>query len=93
MSEVSEALDRLVTEVEETKGVVESTKTFIAGLKQQLLENAGNAAKIREIANTLDSVQTDLGSAIETNPGPTPEPEPQPEPQPGDGGSTGGQTT
>lgn len=72
---MSAELDRLTTEVAETKAGVASAITLIQGLAQQIRDNANDPAALKALADDLDASQTDLANAVTaagTNPAPTP---------------------
>ena len=74
MSEISDAIAALTTEVQETTGAVQSALVFIQGLKDQIqaLIDAGavTPAQLQELAAQLDANQQALAAAITTNPTP-----------------------
>lgn len=74
MSEISDALATLVTEVQETKAGIDSALVFIQGLKDQIqqLINAGavTPAQLQDLANQLDAKQQEIAAAITTEPTP-----------------------
>lgn len=74
MSEISDAIARLTTEVQETSGAVDSALVFIQGLKDQIqaLIDAGSVspAQLQDLANQLDQKQQEIAAAITTEPTP-----------------------
>ena len=62
----------LIREVQETRGVVDSALTFIAGIKQQLADLiAGGAVTpeaLQAVVDSLDADQVRLAEAIATEP-------------------------
>jgi chromosome segregation ATPase len=87
---MSAALDRLTQEVAETRSVNDSLLTLLAGLSEQIRDNAGNEDALNDLADQLDAEQTRLAAAVEENSGggePQPEPEPSEAPVTGDAGN------
>lgn len=72
-------LARLTTEVAETKTVMQSAALLLAKLAQQIRDNAGNPAALKQLADDLDGQQTELVNAITEN---TPAEEPPAEETP-----------
>lgn len=74
MTAIGDALATLVTEVQETKGAVDSALVFIQGLKDQIqsLIDAGavTPAQLQDLASQLDAKQQEIAAAITTNPAP-----------------------
>ena len=64
---MTQALDDLTREVEETKGVVDSAIVFIQGLKDQLAAAGTDPVKLAELAAALDEQQQKLAAAIGAN--------------------------
>jgi uncharacterized coiled-coil protein SlyX len=75
---MSVALDRLTAEVTETNTAIDSVLTLVAGLAEQIRENAEDPAKLNALADELDAKQQAIAAAIAANT-PTP-PEPPVEP-------------
>lgn len=63
-------LDRLTTEVSETRGAVQSAIVLIQGFSQALKDAiaSGDPAKLTALADDLDQTQTDLAKAVAENP-------------------------
>lgn len=74
------ALERLKTEVAETKTVAESAVALIGGLAQQIRDAIEDEDALNELADSLDADQAELSAAITANTPASPEPEPTPEP-------------
>jgi predicted nucleic acid-binding Zn-ribbon protein len=64
---MSAELDRLTTEVAETKSAVASVLTLVAGLAQQIRDNATDPAALNALADDLDASQKDIADAITAN--------------------------
>lgn len=71
---MSAALDRLTQEVAETKTAVASVLTLVAGLAQQIRDNAENPAALEALADDLDASQKEIADAITANTPETPTP-------------------
>jgi hypothetical protein len=70
---MSAELDRLTTEVAETKAGVASAIRLIQGLAQQIRDNATDPVALNALADDLDAQQKDLADAVVaagTNPAP-----------------------
>lgn len=67
MGEMSEALNRLTQEVGEIKTVGASVIALLQSLSAQIRENAANEAAINALADDLDTVTSDLASAVGAN--------------------------
>jgi hypothetical protein len=67
---MSAELDRLTTEVEETRGVVDSAIALIQGFKAALDEAiaSGNPAALTALSDSLDAKTNELADAIAANP-------------------------
>jgi hypothetical protein len=67
-------LDRLTTEVSETNGAIDSAIVLIKGFSQALKDAiaSGNPQALKNLADSLDSKQTELAQAVADNPLPTP---------------------
>lgn len=83
---MSAELDRLTTEVEETKGAVASATALIQGLADFIRNNASDPAALKRMADSLDADQASIGEAMAANPLPgeviVPPAEPPVEPVP-----------
>lgn len=64
---MSAALDRLTAEVAETKDAVDSAVTLIAGLAQQIRDNATDPAALNALADQLDADQAEIAAAVTEN--------------------------
>lgn len=69
---MSAALDRLTTEVSETRGAVNSAVTLIQGLAQQIRDLKEDPVALEALANDLDQQQTEIAAAVAANTPPTP---------------------
>lgn len=67
IKDMSDSLDRLTAEVAETKTVAASAKAMIAGLAQQIRDNATDEAALNQLADDLDSSTNDLAGALTEN--------------------------
>lgn len=67
LTKMSAALDKLTTEVAETKTVAQSAVTLIRGLAQQIRDAVDDPAKLEALANELDAAQNELSTAISEN--------------------------
>lgn len=65
---MSVELDRLTTEVAETKTAVDSAITLIDGLAQRLRDVANDPAAITALADELDAQQAKIAAAVVANP-------------------------
>lgn len=83
LRKMSEALDRLESEVLETTDVVDSAITLIQGLAQQIRDAVDDPEKLNALADALDAKQTELAQAITDN---TPSTDPTPTPGEEDNG-------
>lgn len=73
---MSEALDRLTREVQETNDAVQSAVTLIAGLAQTIRDNIDDSEALNQLADDLDAQQATLAAAVtESTPTPAPTPE------------------
>lgn len=61
------AMENLVREVSETKGVIASAKALMNSLATRLRSNAGDPAAIQALADELDAEQAALAQAITDN--------------------------
>ena len=66
MNRMSEALDRLTTEVSETNTVIDSALTLIANLAQQIRDAAGNPEALNGLADQLDAKANALAAAVDS---------------------------
>jgi hypothetical protein len=89
----NDTLDRLVQEVEETRGAIASAVVYIKGVPglvrqavdDALANNPGlDLGVLQTLADDLDASQAELVTAIQTGSEPQPAPEPE---QPADGGT------
>ncbi len=71
---MSAELDRLTTEVAETRNVVDSAILLIKSLADQIRDNADDPAALNALADTLDAQQADLAEAVAANTMPSPTP-------------------
>ena len=78
MIHMSAALDRITAEVAETKTAVASVLTLVAGLAEQIRNNAEDPVALNALADDLDAAQADIAAAVAANT-PTPPVEPEPE--------------
>lgn len=67
MKKMSAELDRLTNEVQETKTAIDSAVTLIKGLAQQIRDHVDDPAKLKELADELDSKTNELGAAVVAN--------------------------
>jgi hypothetical protein len=70
VNEMSVEMDTLVTEVAETRTVIDSAVVFIQGIKQQLDEAGTDKTKLAELSAALDEKQQELATAIANPPTP-----------------------
>lgn len=91
-------IDRVLSEVTETRGSVDSVLALVAGLAQYIRDNVGNEDALNAAADQLDELQQNIADAVAANPVPggpeTPVPDngantetdinPQPLPEPED---------
>lgn len=61
---MSEALDRLTTDVAGIKTAAASTLVLLTGLVAEMRAGAGDEAKINALADDLEVVQSDLAAAV-----------------------------
>jgi hypothetical protein len=59
-----EELDRLKQEVAEAKTVMTGATTLLTGLAQQIRDNVGNRAALKEMADNLDASANELAAAV-----------------------------
>lgn len=64
---MSAELDRLTTEVAETKTAAQSAITLIAGLAQQIRDLKTDPAALAALADSLDADQAEIAAAITAN--------------------------
>lgn len=64
---MSQALDRLTAEVSESRTATESLTTLVAGLAQQIRDNATDQAALLALADDLDSQQASIAAAVAEN--------------------------
>lgn len=64
---MSAALDRLTAEVAETRSANKSILALVAGLSQQIRDNAEDPAKLNALADSLDEGQAELAAAVTAN--------------------------
>lgn len=64
---MSEALNRLTTEVAEARSASQSAKALIAGLAQQIRDAATDPAALNALADDLDSSTNELSAAVTEN--------------------------
>ena len=64
---MSEALDRIKAEVEQSRSINDSAIALIGGLAQQIRDNIDNTEALNALADELDSQQAALGAAVEAN--------------------------
>jgi hypothetical protein len=64
---MSAQLDNLTREVQETRSVMASAATLIAGLADQIREGADDPAAMTVLADELDAAQATLAAAITAN--------------------------
>lgn len=67
-------LDRLTTEVAETRGVVDSAIALIGGMAQQIRDLSNDPAALTALADELDAQTNALAAAVAANSPPAPEP-------------------
>lgn len=75
---MSEQLDRLTTEVQQTGTVIDSAITLLNSLAQQIRDNATDPAALTQLADDLDAKQQALAAAITANTPASPAPAPAP---------------
>lgn len=63
-TDMSASLDRLTQEVSQTRGVVESAVTLLAGLAAQIRDSIGDDEALEALADDLDNQQAALAQAI-----------------------------
>jgi hypothetical protein len=66
-ADMSAELDRLTTEVSETKTVVDSAITLLGGLSQQIRDLKDDPAKLSALADDLDAKTNALAAAVAEN--------------------------
>ncbi len=64
---MSAALDKISTEVTETKTIMESAKTLIEGLAQQIRDLSDDPAALNALADDLDASSKALADAVAAN--------------------------
>ncbi len=64
---MSAALDRLTTEVAETKTAIDSALALITGLAQQIRDIATDPVALNALADELDAKQAEIAAAVEAN--------------------------
>lgn len=64
---MSAELDRLTTEVTETKTAVDSAITLIVGLAERIRELQNDPAALTALADELDAKQAELAAAVSAN--------------------------
>ena len=64
---MSAELDRLTTEVAETKTVIDSAITLLSGLSAQIRALKDDPAKLAALADDLDAKQQELAAAVTVN--------------------------
>lgn len=62
------AIDTVLTEVTETRGQVDSLIALVTGLSAYIRDNVGNEDALLEVADQLDSLQSDIAAAVAANP-------------------------
>jgi len=67
---MSAELDRLTTEVSETKTVIDSAITLLSGLSAQIRALKDEPAKLAALADDLDAKQQELAAAVTVNTSP-----------------------
>jgi hypothetical protein len=67
VNHMSAELDTLVTEVEETRTVIDSAIALIQGIKAQLDAAGTDRAKLKELSDSLDSKEKELAEAVAAN--------------------------
>jgi septal ring factor EnvC (AmiA/AmiB activator) len=72
VGKMSAELDRLTTEVAETKTAVASVLALVEGLAQQIRDNATDPVALNKLADDLDAAQQDIAAAVTANTPPTP---------------------
>ncbi len=64
---MSAELDRLTAEVAESRTAVDSVLALVAGLAQQIRDNATDPAALTALADSLDQQQADIAAAVTAN--------------------------
>lgn len=72
MSAITDAVNKVESEVTELTTVVDSAVALINGLSQQIRDTAGDAAKANALADTLDKKANELADAVAANTPATP---------------------
>ncbi len=67
LRKMSAELDRLTTEVTESRTAVDSVLALVAGLAQQIRDNATDPAALTALADQLDQQQADIAAAVTAN--------------------------
>lgn len=67
---MSQELDRLTTEVEETKTAVDSVLALVTGLADQIRALKDDPAKLAALADELDAKQQAIAAAVTENTNP-----------------------
>jgi hypothetical protein len=64
---MSDAVDRIESEVAEAKSVAQSAIALLGGLSQQIRDNAQDPAKLTALADELDANNAALAAAVVAN--------------------------
>lgn len=76
--QMSEATDRLIREVQESRAATESIVALVAGLAQEIRDNIDDEDALNELADSLDADQAKIAEAVAANTSAPPtEPEPE----------------
>ena len=68
MSAFTDAVARLETEVEETRGAVDSATVLIQGLADYIRANSADPAALIAMSDKLDADQAAIAAAVAANP-------------------------
>lgn len=68
IDKMANELDDLTTEVQETKGIMQSAKVLIEGFAKKLEEAGTDKAKLTALKNDLNTGSEDLAAALAANP-------------------------
>lgn len=66
-TDMTAELTRLTAEVAQTRSAIDSAVTLIAGLAQQIRDNATDPAALSALADSLDAGQADIAAAVTAN--------------------------
>ncbi len=67
LKKMSAELDRLTSEVAQSRAATDSVLVLVAGLAQQIRDNATDPAALNALADSLDQQQADIAAAVTDN--------------------------